>query len=261
MRPFNLIQITDCHLGSTPGEELLGLDTDQSLCDVLDSIKRYEKPDMILCTGDISNDAGVKSYERFVEIINDYFPSAPLAWLPGNHDDPMNMDQVPKMPIAAHTIANGWNLILLDSRIPMEEGGALEQYELDRLDRELSNHPDAPTIVFLHHQPVPVGSEWIDQYVVKNANAFFKVIDKYDNVRAISWGHVHQEFNSHRKGVALMSTPSTCVQFTPKSKQFQVDSIMPGYRSYKLYDNGCFNTRVVRVEEKVYAINFASTGY
>ena len=261
MRPFNLIQITDCHLGSSPGEQLLGLDTDQSLCDVLDLIQMYEKPDMILCTGDISNDAGANSYVRFVEIIRQYFPNAPLAWLPGNHDDPMNMDQVEDLPIEAHAPVNGWNLIFLDSRIPMEEGGALEQSELDRLDHELAENPDTPTMIFLHHQPVPVGSEWVDQYVVKNASAFFEIVDKYDNIRAISWGHVHQEFNSHRKGVALLATPSTCVQFTPKSKEFKVDSVMPGYRSYQLYENGCFNTTVMRVADKAYAINFASTGY
>ena len=261
MRPFNLIQITDCHLGSTPGEQLLGLDTDQSLCDVLDMIQALESPDMILATGDISNDAGVASYERFVKIVRDFFPGKPIAWLPGNHDDPTNMDMVKDLPIEAHTMVNGWNLIFLDSRIPMEEGGNLEQPELDLLESQLSKRPNTPTIVFLHHQPVPVGSKWVDQYVVKNADAFFSIVDKFDNVRAISWGHVHQEFNSFRNGVALMATPSTCVQFTPKSNKFKVDAAMPGYRSYQLYENGCYNTCVNRVEERGYAINFASTGY
>lgn len=261
MRPFNLIQITDCHLGSNPGEMLLGLDTDQSMCDVLHMIQAYEQPDMILATGDISNDAGVPSYDRFVKIVKDFFPQVPIAWLPGNHDDPTNMDQVRSLPIEAHTMVNGWNLIFLDSRIPMEEGGNLEQAELDLLEQQLNVHRDAPTMVFLHHQPVPVGSEWVDQYVVKNSQAFFDIIDRFDNVRAISWGHVHQEFNGVRNGVALLATPSTCVQFTPKSKQFKVDGAMPGYRSYHLYANGCYNTQVNRVPYKSYSINFASTGY
>ena len=237
------------------------MDTDQSLCDVLDVIKALEKPDMILATGDISNDTGVASYERFVDIVKGYFPKIPIAWLPGNHDDPMNMDMVPDLPIGDLVSVNGWNLILLDSRIPMEEGGALEENELQRLDTELARAKNKPTMVFLHHQPVPVGSRWLDQYVVKNASAFFDVIDKYDNIRAISWGHVHQEFNAQRKGVALIATPSTCIQFAPKNDEFKVDDAMPGYRAYTLYSNGSFNTGVSRVPDKAYAINFASTGY
>ncbi len=261
MRPFHLLQITDCHLGSQPNEELLGLNTDESLRDVLALLKAQEQPDMILCTGDISNDGGVSSYERFLVFVREFFPETPLAWLPGNHDDPTNMDQVGELPIEAHHEVAGWNLIFLDSKIPMEEGGELQPSELKRMETELQKHPDTPTIVFLHHQAVDVGSEWVDQYTIKNSEAFFEVIDRYDNVKAVSWGHVHQEFNDARKGVSLFATPSTCVQFVPNCDDFQVDRIMPGYRHYKLYPDGKFTTKVHRILEKQYAINFAATGY
>lgn len=262
MQPFHLLQITDCHLGSQPNEQLLGLNTDESLCDVLQALHaNVPNPDLLLATGDISNDGGVESYERFLRFVRQYFPTTPLAWLPGNHDDPTNMDQVSEIPIEAHHRVAGWNMILLDSKIPMEEGGALEQRELDRLKTELSKFSDMPTMIFLHHQMLAVGSAWVDQYAVKNSHAFFEIVDRFKNVKAISWGHVHQEYNSLRKGVALMATPSTCVQFTPKHDEFQVDTIMPGYRHYKLYPDGRFTTKVHRVEQKKYAINFAATGY
>lgn len=261
MRPLRVVQITDCHLGSQPGELMLGLDTDQSLFDVLELIQSSEEsPDLILATGDISNDGGVASYQRFIDIVEHYFPDIPLAWLPGNHDDPMNMDQVEVLPIEAHYRAKGWNLIFLDSRIPMEEGGELHPNELARLENELTNNPE-PTMIFLHHQPVPVGSEWIDQYVVTNADDFFKVLDKFDHVKGVSWGHVHQEFNSSRSGVSLMATPSTCVQFAPKSKPFKLDTAMPGFRSYSLNADGSFTSEVKRIQTKAYSIDFASTGY
>ncbi len=261
MRPFHLLQITDCHLGSQPNEELLGLNTDESLRDVLQLLHGQENPDMILCTGDISNDGGVASYERFVAYVREYFPETPLAWLPGNHDDPTNMDLVKDLPIEAHCATGGWNFIFLDSKIPMEEGGELQPSELRRMEDELQKHPDAPTIVFLHHQAVDVGSAWVDQYTINNQSEFFEILDRYDNVKAVSWGHVHQEFNSNRDGVALFATPSTCVQFVPNRDDFQVDRQMPGYRHYKLYPDGRFTTKVHRVSEKLYAIDFAATGY
>lgn len=260
MRPFRLLQITDCHLGSQPGEKLLGLDTDQSLYDVLQMVRAQETPDLILATGDISNDAGEASYERFIDIVKRYFPKAPLAWLPGNHDDPMNMDRVNDLPLEARHIAGGWNLIFLDSRIPMEEGGELQQNELDRLEWELSTIK-LPTMIFLHHQPVPVGSKWLDTYVVKNADAFFKVVDRFSQVKAVCWGHVHQEFSQMRNGVNLLATPSTCIQFTPNSDEFSVDRAMPGYRMLELFKNGKFRSYTKRIPDKVYPIQFTSSGY
>jgi len=261
MKPLRLLQITDCHLGTHPGEVLLGMNTDQSLYDVLDMIQSQETPDLLLATGDISNDGGLASYERFTQIVDKYFPNTPLAWLPGNHDDPMNMDQVTNLPIEAHYQLGDWNFIFLDTRIPMEEGGALEPEELFRLDKELSRHADTPSMVFMHHQPVPVGSDWLDGYVVKNAKAFFNVLDKHNNVKAVCWGHVHQEFVEERKGIQLISTPSTCVQFAPRQNRFKVDNLMPGYRLFELYPDGRFTTTVKRIKNKVYSIDFASTGY
>lgn len=261
MRPYRLLQITDCHLGSQPGERLLGLDTDQSLCDVMQLLQANESPDLILATGDISNDGGVHSYERFIQLVERYFPNTPLAWLPGNHDDPMNMDQVQVLPIEAHCVRGGWNMVYLDSRIPMEEGGELHPIELERLEQKLAQYHRLPAIVFLHHQPVPVGSNWIDQYVVRNADAFFRIIDRFKNVKAICWGHVHQEFYGVRNGVKLIATPSTCIQFTPNQYDFSVDSVMPGYRRFELYPDGTFDTDVKRIRDKVYKIDFASTGY
>ncbi|VUD62104.1 3',5'-cyclic adenosine monophosphate phosphodiesterase CpdA [Thalassocella blandensis] len=261
MRPFHLLQITDCHLGSKPGDTLLGMNTDESLCDVLQCMQEQEHPDMILVTGDISNDGGVRSYERFIEYIDEYFPNIPLAWLPGNHDDPDNMDQVENLPIEAHHLVAGWNMIFLDSKIPMEEGGDLQPSELKRLESELQKYFDMPTLVFLHHQVVPVGSAWVDQYIVKSHKAFFDVIDRYNNVKVVSWGHVHQEFRKKHRDVALIATPSTCVQFSPGIDRFQVDKLMPGYRSYKLYPDGRYTTQVHRVPPKDYKIDFDSDGY
>ncbi len=261
MQPFHLLQISDCHLGSQPGEELLGLNTDESFCDVLKLLQAQEHPDLILATGDISQDGSLQSYERFVASVRQYFPDTPLAWLPGNHDDQTNMDLVDELPIEAHYQVAGWNLIFLDSQIPMEAAGELKAGELERMDSELARYPDLPTIIFLHHQVVDVGSAWVDQYAVKNSEAFFAILDRYDNVKAVSWGHVHQEFSGTRRGVALMATPSTCVQFVPNMDEFRLDRLMPGYRHYQLYPNGEFATQVRRVGEKEYAINFAATGY
>lgn len=239
---------------------MLGLDTEQSLRDVLILIKNGPQPDIIVASGDISNDAGKASYERFVTIYNEIFPTIPLAWLPGNHDLPSNMDVVSRRPIERQHTINGWNLIFLDSRIPKQEGGNLPQHELNHLEACLNESP-LPTMIFLHHQPVAVGSKWIDSYIVDNAEAFFDVTDQYQHVKSIAWGHVHQDFYTTRNGVELYATPSTCFQFAPKSEDFRLDSTMPGYRSFVMHRDGRIESHVERIADQSYTIDYAATGY
>jgi Icc protein len=132
---------------------------------------------------------------------------------------------------------------------------------LDYLAHILEANPDKYVIVSLHHQLIPVGSTWIDQYVVRNADALFKLTDAFPNVKIITWGHVHQEFQAKRNGVELLATPSTCVQFKPYCEDFTVDTLMPGYRWFDLREDGSFNTGVMRVSGKQYVIDYKSAGY
>ena len=258
-----LIQISDCHLGPLTSEALLGLNTDESLHDVLTLIAETESNfDYMVCTGDIASAGHESCYRRFISIVRQYF-SEPLAWLPGNHDSAeiMNSVELPQSPEARVIEQGKWLILLLDSVVPFKVHGNFEQGELDYLAQMLSANPDKHVMVMLHHQPVLVGSKWIDQYILRNADAFFAVIDLFPNVRAIVWGHVHQDFSSQRNGVELIATPSTCVQFKPLCDDFTVDTLMPGYRWFDLYDDGTLSTGIERVTGKQYVIDYKSAGY
>lgn len=258
-----IIQISDCHLGPLTSEALLGLNTDESLHDVLALITEKETDfDYLVCTGDIASAGHETCYRRFIAIVRQYF-AQPLAWLPGNHDSSAIMASVdlPYVPEARVVEQGNWLILLLDSVVPFKVHGNFEQGELDYLEQMLSANPDKHIMVMLHHQPVLVGSAWIDQYILRNADAFFAVIDRYPNVKAIVWGHVHQDFSSQRNGIPLIATPSTCVQFKPKCDDFTVDTLMPGYRWFDLNDNGTFATGVERVTGKTYVIDYKSAGY
>lgn len=260
---MRLIQITDCHLGSQQSETLLGLNTDQSLEDVLQLIQQAESGfDHILCTGDVASDAHVDCYRRFAQIIRNHF-NQPVSWLAGNHDSADIMESVQaSLDMQNRLIPFGeWLLVLLDSSVPGQVYGQLAASELDFLEFVLKKHPDKSIFISLHHQIVPVGSAWIDQYVVRNADAFFQLVDAHPQVKIISWGHVHQEFQTQRNGVTLLATPSTCVQFKPQCDDFTVDTQMPGYRWFDLNDDGSFATGVARVTNKQYVIDYKSAGY
>ena len=89
----------------------------------------------------------------------------------------------------------------------------------------------------------------------------FALLERFPNVKAVSWGHVHQAFEATRGALKLFASPSTCVQFTPESQNFQVDHLMPGCRSYLLYPDGSIESTVLRAKDRIYCIDYSSTGY
>ena len=258
---INVIQITDSHLGLSDGDTLLSMNPDDSLLHVLSLVKQQQpKIDLLLATGDIVNQHGVSVYKRFVDLVFKHLP-VPMAWLPGNHDNIEMMEAVIKESTNQVIVNGNWAIILLDSHVVGEIHGNFSDLALSYLSDALERHQDKYILISFHHQPVPVGSKWMDRYIIQNAHAFWLAIDAYKNIKGILWGHVHQEFDEHYNGIQLLSTPSTCIQFTPNNHEFAVEDTMPGYRWLELYDNGDLKTGVERVAYRDYGIDFISNGY
>lgn len=263
-RPFRVVQFSDCHLFASTEGKLLGLNTDDSLNKVLDLIGK-EQPvmDLLLATGDLSQDASVVSYRRLIEKLK-RFPDVPCYWLEGNHDvtGPMleSLGTRERMSPCLVKLGN-WVIVMLDSTIPYEVPGELDEGDLVFLDESLKGAKGSHVMVCLHHHPIPLGCKWLDTQVVSSADRFFEILDRYDNVRAIVWGHVHQEYEGERKGVNLYAVPSTCVQFKPKSEDFAVDDTAPGYRWFDLHADGRIDTGVSRVQGIKFEVDFSVKGY
>ena len=156
-----------------------------------------------------------------------------------------------------------WQIVMLDTQVPGEVGGRLGKKQLKMLQRCLESAEEANlfTLICLHHQPVAVGCDWLDQQMVSDADDFFTITGKFSGVKGILWGHVHQSLEIEYKGVKLMATPSTCVQFSANSYDFKADLISPGYRWLELHSNGRIETDVSRVEGIKFEIEINSAGY
>ncbi len=258
-----LVQVTDTHLQGEANGKLLGMDTDRSLQAVLDLV-RSEQPviDLVLGTGDLSNHGERGAYERLL----DYFAglAAENVWLPGNHDDrAMMLSVAGDTRLAGEVRLGRWQIVLLDSQLPGQVGGHLGDAELARLDRLLAaaTADGLYSLICLHHQPVPIGCTWLDQQMVADAATFFETLDAHPGVRAILWGHVHQQYERERGAVRLMSTPSTCVQFRPGQRNFSLDDCAPGYRWLELHADGRVLSDVSRVHDVTLEVDLGSNGY
>ncbi len=261
-KPLRVVQITDTHLYSDPDGRLLGLNTRHSLEQVIDLVMKTRQPDLVVTSGDLTHDGSPQAYQH----VQDCFRriGVPVYCLPGNHDEVATfntcMNSDPFLTVRSARIDN-WQMLFLDSTVTGSENGHLAKTELDALDKILASSPDSPALIWLHHQPVPMGSRWLDSMAVDNPQDLFEVADRYTQVRAILWGHVHQQFEQNRNGVQLLAAPSTCVQFQPGSEEFAVDLIPPGYRWLELFPDQSFRTGVERLQKIPGEIDQDARGY
>ena len=142
--------------------------------------------------------------------------------LPGNHDDPATM---------ARLLAGG-RFQSRRSRPPRRLGTRAARQPRARrtawpgLRRRLRPRLHAATCTCcatsrccsaVHHPPVPVGSPWIDALGLRNAAELLARLERFPNVRVVVSGHVHQAFDTRRGALRLLTTLSTCAQFTPRT--------------------------------------------
>jgi Icc protein len=258
-----VVQISDSHLFASREGRLLGLNTEDSLQLVLDRVVSEQSCiDVVLATGDISQDGSVESYKRFQQHLARL--KAPSYWLQGNHDltAPMVNTLGGRSHLSPCLIELGpWRIIMLNSSVEHHVPGDFAASELEFLRTALEQSRGHHTLVCMHHHPLPMGCRWLDTQVVKNAADFWAILDGVDHVRGILWGHVHQESDQQRKGVRLMSVPSTCVQFKPLSDDFAVDKVSPGYRWLDLHTDGRIDSAVSRVQGVEFQVDMSVKGY
>lgn len=264
-KALRVLQFTDTHFFRDKTGKLLGVDTASSFSEVYElARKEFGTPDFYLFTGDISQDETEDSYKRMADMVKD--AGAPCYFLPGNHDRRSEMSRGllgSSSPFRTdrRVIVGKWQIILLDSLVEGEVGGRLEEQELKFVKECLEDQPELYTLICLHHHPVAMGAAWLDQIGVDNGNELLQLIDNRPSVRALLWGHVHQEFDQERAGYHMMATPSTCVQFKANSDEFGIDALPPGFRWIELGAKGEVTSKVVRTNKVARGLELSSAGY
>jgi Icc protein len=220
-----LIQISDCHIDDNP--KSMGVDTHSNLKKVINKINTldFEK---LLISGDLAHNGTLNSYQLLKEILMPLQDN--LIIMPGNHDNAKNLNLLFSQNLISNFSLGNWEIITTNSVQQSKTSGYLTKNALSTLDASLKNTEAKYNIVVLHHPPVPMQSNWDDALSLKNCDEFFSVIDKYPKIKAILWGHAHQEKEFKRGKIRLISCPSTALQFDSEKRI--------GFNRYTLYDNG-----------------------
>ncbi len=209
-----LAQLSDSHIGADWG---IG-DPVAGLYAAVEAVRSL-RPDAVLVTGDLVDNATDAEYERVRELLEPV--AVPTYVLPGNHDDRAAIRRQFELPGAGAEpvqysvdLGGELRLVVLDSLRPGEDSGSLDRERLSWLDSELAAAPDALTLIATHHPPALTGLAPWDAIGLPDADrrALGEVIGRHRQVRRIVAGHVHHTFTSELAGCPTLTIPSTFVQ-------------------------------------------------
>ena len=243
---IHVVQITDSHVYSSTNQQFKGVDTTASLEQVVLALKEdAECPDLILATGDLVHDPTTEAYINLNRILQSAL--LPVFCLPGNHDRPLMMDDLlntGRLSTCKSVCCGDWEFCLLDSVLEDNEKGYLAAVELEYLQARLTSSTAAYLVICLHHQPLAIGSPWMDEMKVGNGDDLLQLVRDKPQVRCMIWGHIHQEFTSQLGHILMLGSPATCIQFKPDTLEFEKDVLPPGYRKFRFHRDGRIDSSV-----------------
>lgn len=254
--PLRVLHLTDTHIVADTGGGICGVDTFAALDSLLTaSVRGSWRPDVVMLTGDLSDDGSAASYHRLRGLLAPL--GLPVHCVPGNHDDRASMEAhlaADFIQLARVADYGAWQWVLLDSQVSGAAYGCLSDEELRSLECALEAAGGRHTLVAVHHGPYPVCP--LTGCRLQNADRLLALLARFPAARVVIAGHTHCEIDRHVDGVRLLVTPSTCVNAThpndpevPRDRPFWDTHGMQrerrGFRRLELHADGSIVTSVV----------------
>lgn len=208
-----IAQLTDIHIGFEPNAKPEELNRTRFRATLDRLVKQPNVPDLLVCTGDITDRGDAESFARTADLLKDL--PFPVKMMVGNHDSREGL--LAAFPDTAteggfvHTAfeLDGLLVVLLDTLEPGRHGGAFCAARRDWLRGTLAANRSRPTLVFMHHPPVVSGIAWMDpapgEEWIRNLEDAFTGMDQ---VQAIHCGHLHRPLATSFCGIPLNVTPA-----------------------------------------------------
>lgn len=178
------------------------------------------RPDAVIITGDIADTPDPREYELARDILS-HLPM-PVYAVPGNHDSSEGLKaafadqpwarQSPPGSLQFAVDVGPVRLVGLDTNVPDETYGRLGPERLEFARNALEAAPGRPTLVALHHPPIPSGMKDMDAIGLKDADGLAALVRQHPQVGLVVAGHVHRNYVAPFAGTVAMVAPSVCHQ-------------------------------------------------
>jgi Icc protein len=221
------VQISDTHIGPTPGFANHGITSVPVLQRLVDRINQLpQKPDFVIHSGDVTDAPNPSSYSQAKEILSRL--RVPIYYVRGNHDSALDIKAYMDMGLKEDIETGedrltykfdrkGFQFLVLDTMGPLESQpqGYLSAAQLKLLHEEAkADRP--PLIVFLHHPVLPMDSPWMDANmpIINGAEVHDALRAAKKRLRGVFFGHIHQSIQTTKDGILYVAAPSSVVQLT-----------------------------------------------
>ena len=178
-----------------------------------------QQPDAVIFTGDTVQHGQPAEYARLRGLLEPLQP--PLYLVPGNRDDKgalrtafRDQSYLPGHGAFLHyTVEDrAVRLVGIDSTSPGERKGVFCPARQAWLDAALSEQPERPTLLFIHHPPFDVDDHYIGGYRrPPEAAALAEVVSRHPQVEGLLCGHVHWLVERDWAGTQARIMPSVAV--------------------------------------------------
>lgn len=213
-----IAQFSDTHIKPEGQLAYSVVDTHQMLSHAIDHLLQLpQQPDVVVISGDLVDAGSVVEYERLENLLDRL--TMPVLMVPGNHDDREHMRQVFRAHPGISTTgfwqfalqSDDWpvRIVGLDTVMPGDSSGVLCSERLSWLDAVLTQAPDTPTLVVMHHPPFITGIGHMDDIGLEQRHAFTKLIGQHPQVERIVCGHLHRHIHALVAGRSTLTCPST----------------------------------------------------
>jgi 3',5'-cyclic AMP phosphodiesterase CpdA len=173
-------------------------------------------PDVLVLSGDLANQGEAEAYVRLRPVIDAALRrfGAKLLVAPGNHDQlgllrTHLLDREPdRGPLDEVVRVGGLRLLGLDSSVPGEVHGDLDDTQLEALADELAEPAADGTVLVVHHPPIWSTTPMSQLVALREPRRLGAVIRGSD-VRLILSGHTHRVSAGTLAGVPVWVSPST----------------------------------------------------
>ena len=253
---MHIVHISDLHFLCKGVLSFGKVDTHAHLERCIKSIMAFEpSPDIVLITGDLTNDGDLPTYRVLAEKLGDL--RQPYYLIPGNHDDreliraafPAINQLSPAGPL--HYSIENWpvRIIALDSSVDGKPYGSLGEAQLDWLSRTLDADRNKPTLVMLHHPPFKTGIGHMDWSMLQDGEGLGAVISDHPQVERVLSGHVHRAVQTRFAGTIAQIAPSIAHQVKLTLREGRGPWIMepPGFLLHQWNTEGGLTTHELSI--------------
>lgn len=221
------VQISDTHFGPTPDYTRHGhasYPCAERAVEIINSLP--VRPDFVIHTGDVTTNPDVDAYKLAARVFDGLH--VPIYYVTGNHDTtrdihrylPMGPKKLltndPDLMSYAFEV-KGYRFLVVDARGPdeIDPHGLLSDAQL-KIVRQEAAAAGPPLVIFMHYPALPLNSTWMDAYMltINGEKLHEALLPARERLRAVFYGHVHQNMQTIRDGIVYVAVGSTFAQFT-----------------------------------------------